>query len=88
MAVLVVGVDQVEHVAVEGAVEERGIVVGFVDAVARQSRTANARVHVEPEDDVVVVVCGALVRDVVVPEDDVAGLRVGPLEAAYLDTQS
>ena len=79
------GVDQVQA---RRLVPEGVVVVGFVDAVARQPRSAYAGVHVESENDVVVVVGRALVRDVVVPEDHVSGLRVGPLEPAHLDAHA
>jgi len=64
------------------------VIVGLVDVVARPGGPADARVHVEAEDDVVVVVGRTLVRDVVVPEDDVARLGIGPLESAHLDAQA
>ena len=88
VAAVVPGVDQVDHLVVELAGEEGVVVVRLVDAVAAEGRSAHARVHVQPEDDVVVVVGRALVGDVVVPEDHVAGLGVGPLEAAHLDAQA
>ena len=81
------GVHQIQNVLVEGAVEERVVVVGFENPVTRQRRTADPRIHVEAEDDLRVV-GGALVGDVVVPEDDVASLWVGPLEAAHFDAQA
>ena len=89
MSEAVPGVDQVET---RGLVEEGVVVVRFIDAVARERRSPHARIHVKPEDDVVVlahcrVVGRSLVDDVVVPKDDVAGLRIGPLEPSHLDPQ-
>ena len=82
-AVIVPGVDQVQA---QRAVEERVVVVGLgppAPVAGGARRASHARVHVEPEDDVVVVVGVALVGDVVVPEDDVARLWICPLEPAH-----
>jgi hypothetical protein len=53
MPEVVVRVDQVQA---ERLVEVRVVVVGLEDAVTRQQRATDARVHVEAEHDVVVVV--------------------------------
>ncbi len=85
MAQFVPGINQVQS---KRFIEIGVVIIGFIDAIAGQRRATNARVHVHAKNNIVIVIRCAFIADVIMPENHITGLRIGPLEAAHLNAQS